>query len=175
MTKTKLFNEANRTRGFTLIELLIVVAVIAILAGLLFVTLKPLQRFQDARNAQRWADVNALLSAIKLDQVDNGGTYYTAIANMTDNTYYQIGDASIGCDTSCLNPTYDLQSACVDIYDLIDEGYLAELPLEPNNADAIEDHIGYYLYKYNSGQICVGACAEEQGSNSSAPTIEACR
>ena len=175
MTKTKFIKQVNKTRGFTLIELLIVVAVIAILAGLLFVTLKPLQRFQDARNAQRWADVNALLSAIKLDQVDNGGSYHTAVTAMTDNTYYHIGDASTGCDTTCLNLTVDLQAACVDIYGLIDEGYLAELPLEPNNTNASEDHIGYYLYKFDSGQICVGACAEEQGSNSSAPTIEICR
>ena len=164
-----------KASGFTLIELLIVVAVIAILAGLLFVTLKPLQRFQDSRNAQRWADANALLSAIKLDQVDNGGSYHTNIAAMADNTYYHIGDASTGCNTTCLNPTVALQEACVDIYGFIDEGYLAELPLEPNNTDASEDHIGYYLYKYDTGQICVGACAEEQGSNSAAPTIEICR
>ena len=161
--------------GFTLIELLIVISVIAILAALVFVSLNPLARLQDSRNAHRWADASALLAAIKLDQVDNGGAYYTNIAAMTDNTYYQIGDATTGCNTTCLNPTVTLQAACVDIYDLIDEGYIAELPIDPNGADASDSMIGYYLYKYDSGQLVVGSCYEELGSNSSIPTIEALR
>ena len=38
-------------KGFTLIELLIVIAIIAVLAGAVFVALDPLTRFRDARNA----------------------------------------------------------------------------------------------------------------------------
>ena len=60
-------------KGFTLIELLIVIAIIAILAAVVFVSLDPLTRFQDARDARRWTDVDAVLSAMKLDQVDQGG------------------------------------------------------------------------------------------------------
>jgi prepilin-type N-terminal cleavage/methylation domain-containing protein len=162
--------------GFTLIELLIVVAVIAILAALAFVALNPLARFQDARNAQRWADVNALLGAIKLDQVDNGGAYHANIAAMSDNTYYQIGDATTGCDTpACSNPTVSMQSACVDIYGLISEGYIAALPIDSNASGVSDAKTGYYLYKYDSGQISVGSCHEELGSNSSIPTIEVSR
>ena len=166
---------SNSAKGFTLIELLIVIAVIAILAALAFVALNPLARFQDSRNAKRWSDANAMLAAIKLDQVDNGGAYHTNITAMTDNTYYQIGDATTGCDTTCLYPTVTLQAACVDIYDLIDQGYLAELPQDPNGSGVSEDMIGYYLYKYDSGQMVVGSCHEEQGSNSAPPVIEILR
>ena len=168
-------NFFTNKKGFTLIELLIVIALIAVLAALTFVAINPLVRFQDTRNANRSTDTEAILSAIKLDEVDNGGAYHSNIVAMADNTYYQIGDATTGCNTACLYPTVTLQSACVDIYSLVDEGYIAELPIDPNGSGVSEDMIGYYLYKYDSGQLVVGSCHEEKGSNSSAPTIEAMR
>jgi len=81
-------------RGFTLIELLIVIAVMAILTSVVFVALNPLGRFQDARNNRRWTDVNAILQAVKLDQVDNGGLYVEEITNLTADLYYMIGEGS---------------------------------------------------------------------------------
>ena len=53
-------------QGFTLIELLIVIAIIAILAGVVFVSLNPSQRFKDARDATRWKAV-ATAANIKLE------------------------------------------------------------------------------------------------------------
>lgn len=38
-------------KGFTLIEILVVIAIIAILATVVFVALDPVTRFADARNA----------------------------------------------------------------------------------------------------------------------------
>ncbi len=161
--------------GFTLVELLIVIGVIAILASLAFVALKPLARFQDSRNTQRRTDVSAILGAIKLDQVDNGGAHHANITNLSDNTYYQIGEASTGCDTACSNPSVILQSACVNLLYLIDEGYIADIPIDPNADNASSDTTGYYIYKYDSGQIAIGSCHEELGSNASIPVIEAAR
>ncbi|MDA3840400.1 MAG: type II secretion system protein [Patescibacteria group bacterium] len=161
--------------GFTLVELLIVIAVLAILAGIVMVALNPMARFQDSRNAVRSSDVSSLLSAIKLDQVDNKGDYHANIMAMTDNTYYQVGDATTGCNTACANPSVTLQDACVELYDLIDEGYIADVPVDPGSADASFAMTGYYLYKFNSGQISVGSCYEELGSNSEVQMIEASR
>ncbi|MEA1963118.1 MAG: prepilin-type N-terminal cleavage/methylation domain-containing protein [Patescibacteria group bacterium] len=165
----------EKNKGFTLLELLIVIAVLAVLAGVLFVALDPAARLQDSRNAKRWTDVNAVLSAIKLDQVDNGGSYHANITAMTDNTYYQIGEAATGCDDACANPSVALQAACVDLLDLIDEGYLADVPIDPNASGKSSNETGYYLYKYDSGQISVGSCHEELGSNSSVQAIEVSR
>ena len=104
--------ELRSLYGFTLIELLIVIGILAGLAALTFVALDPLARFQDSRNAQRWTDSKALLDAIMLDQVDNGGVYHDNITAMSDNTYYQIGTLSTGCNTpSCGNPSVTLQTA----------------------------------------------------------------
>ena len=149
---------------------MIVIAVIAILAAVVFVALNPLARFQDARNAQRWTDVNNILSAIKLSQVDNDGSYIDAINSLTADLYYQIGGGS-SCNDTCLNPTVVLQTACVDLEDLTDNGYLASIPIDPNASGASEDETRYYLAKLSNGSITVGSCSEELGSNSAIPAI----
>jgi prepilin-type N-terminal cleavage/methylation domain-containing protein len=165
-----LFNK--KFKGFTLIELLIVIGVIAILAALAFVALNPLARFQDSRNAQRWTDINAILSAIKLDQVDNGGTYMTAIADLTDDTYYQIGTGESTQDT-CQYPDVDLDASCVNLSGLVTDGYLASVPYDPSSGSAAETD--YYVMVSSTGALTVGACTEEQGSGSTPPEIEVSR
>src|ERR1043166_8132736 len=62
-----------RNKGFTLFEVLVVIAIIAILAAIVLVAINPAKRFQDARNSQRKANVEAILSAIQQNMVDNKG------------------------------------------------------------------------------------------------------
>ena len=157
-------------QGFTLIELLIVVAVIAILAAIAFVALNPLARFQDARNARRWADVNMILAAIKLDQIDNGGSYLSEISSLTADVYYQIG-AGESCADTCSNPTVTLQSACADLSSLVNEYYLPGVPIDSNASGASADETRYYISRHSGGAITIGSCSEEIGSNSSIPNI----
>lgn len=160
--------------GFTLIELLIVVAVIAILAALAFAALNPLARFQDSRNATRWADVNAIMSAIKLHQIDNDGVYADAVTSLTSDLYYQLGAGS-SCNDTCSNATVVLQTACVDLEDLVDNAYLASIPIDPNATGASADETRYYLVKDSYSRIIVGSCSEELGSDSSVQAIEITR
>ena len=161
-------------KGFTLIELLIVVAVIAILAALAFVALNPLARFQDSRNATRWADVNAILSAVKLDQVDNGGSYLTSITNITAGLYYQICTGS-SCSDTCSNPTVVLQAACVDLTGLATEGYLASVPIDSSATGASAVETRYYLVKNSTGTITAASCSEELGSDSTVQAVSVSR
>lgn len=161
----------NNNTGFTLIELLIVIAVLAILASITFLALDPLKRFQDTRNAKRWAEVEAILSAVKLHQLDNDGDFLTAVDNLSADLYYQIGSGS-DCGDTCTNPTVILQDNCVDLSGLISSGHLVEIPIDPHdeNASAIETR--YYMIKTSNGTITVGACSEEQGSADSVPFIQ---
>ncbi|PLX27068.1 hypothetical protein C0583_04975 [Candidatus Parcubacteria bacterium] len=161
-------------RGFTLVELLIVIGVIAVLASLAFVALDPLARFQDSRNAQRWTDVNAVLSAVKLDQVDNGGLYMDAINDLTNDYYYMIGTEG-DCNKTCSNPTVVLQADCVDLEGLLDDGYLQEIPFDPSQTGAGSNYSYYYLVKHTSGAITVGSCSEEAGSQTTPPSISSTR
>ena len=167
-------------KGFTLIELLIVIAIIAILAGVVFVSLNPLKRFEDARNAARWTDVTALLSAIKVDQVDNGGQYLDgaagfSVADLVNGETYMISNdtatvPSSGCNTSCSVVT-DANN-CVSLDNgtagLVSEGYLARLPVSPPGAatwdsGTLADKTGYYISKSANGSITIGACDAEGG------------
>ena len=155
------------TSGFTLIELLVVIAIIAILAGVVFVSLNPLKRFQDARNASRWTDTTAILSAIKVDQVDNGGNYFDALKNASGATNLMINSDSVqssGCATGCsAGPTST--AACISLKDLSDQGYLAKIPTSPTGATTwgTNDMTGYYLSKNANGSVTIGACDAEGG------------
>jgi prepilin-type N-terminal cleavage/methylation domain-containing protein len=145
-------------KGFTLLELLIVIAIIAILAVVVFVALDPLSRFQDARDAQRWSDVTAILDAAKLDQVDNGGAYVAGISGLTTALYYQIGTNGSGCDSGCSAQT--TQAACANITALATEGYLPAIPFDPSTG-ALTASDYYIMQNTTTGVLTVGACDEE--------------
>lgn len=143
--------------GFTLIELLIVVAVIAILAAAVFVALDPIQRFQESRDSARWSDVSNVVSAVGVDQVDNGGAYLAAITALTAGSAYQIGTAATGCDSGCTAQTTG--AACVNLAGLVTEGYLGSVPMDPSSGTAAETD--YYLIRNATGTVTVGACDPE--------------
>lgn len=160
----------TNNRGFTLIELLIVIAIIAILAAIAFVALDPLTRFQDARDSRRWSDSTAILSAIKVDQIDNGGNYlyglrfYNSPAEATSyGTNYMISNATTtsGCNaTACSAATSTAH--CVNLQGLADEGYLSNLPVSPDGEGVWDGvYTGYYMSRSVNGGITVGACESE--------------
>ncbi len=153
-------------KGFTLIELLIVIAIIAILAAVVFVALDPLTRFQDARDASRWQDTTALLSAIKINQIDNGGYYLMAISNLVNDTVYMIGTAVSACNTAYNAGNCDVAiintTDCVDLTGLASQGYLGSVPVSPTgNATWDETITGYTLKKASTGIITIQACESE--------------
>ncbi|MFH0951074.1 MAG: prepilin-type N-terminal cleavage/methylation domain-containing protein [bacterium] len=159
----------RKLKGFTLIELLIVIAIIAIIAAVVFVALDPLTRFQDARDAARWQDISAVMSAIKVNQVDNGGSYIAAVSGLAAGEVFQIGTAVAGCnldaaatpvDNCDTNPT-DADN-CVSLAGLVTAGYLGEVPTSPNGAGTWTAALtGYTIQRDSTGIITIRACESE--------------
>lgn len=170
----RVLKKSKNQKGFTLIELLIVIAIIAIIAAVVFVALDPLTRFRDARDSRRWTDVTAVLSAIKVDQIDNGGAYLTAIDNLTDGEGYMIVDGSmdLGCDDNTCDATVSGDTNCVDLSGLVTEGYLPDVPISPTGVTTWDDGstdgeegTGYILTKESTGIITIQACESENSDN----------
>ncbi|MBP9758835.1 prepilin-type N-terminal cleavage/methylation domain-containing protein [Candidatus Dojkabacteria bacterium] len=65
----------NVKKGFTLLELLLVIAIIAILAGLIIFNLNPAQRLRDSNDAKVRSDVSAVAGAIGLYVTDRSGSF----------------------------------------------------------------------------------------------------
>jgi prepilin-type N-terminal cleavage/methylation domain-containing protein len=149
------FNKIN-SRGFTLIELIIVIAVIAILAGAIFVAIDPARRLHEARNARRMSDIATILDSVKKYQADNSGVHYSEIDNMTTNLMYLIGTSGGNCANGCAEGT--TQAACADLSS-IGSNYLAVVPRDPKFGT--EEETGYAIIKDANGAIRVLACEPE--------------
>lgn len=156
-------------RGFTLIELLVVIAIIAILAAVTFVALDPATRFKDARDAARANDVTEILSATKIDQVDNDGTYLSAIAAMDAGEVYMITNG-VGTDCDAQNAYCDTDvdtevvagDHCVNLAGLVTEGYLEDIPISPNGSGTWAASItGYTIERESTGILRIRACESE--------------
>ena len=145
-------------KGFTLLEILLVVAAIAILAGIVIVALNPNKQLGDTRNAQRRSDVNAILTAVYQYSIDNNGIMPTGL----DTTYTSaqvLGTSGSSCDSSCTATT--TSAACLDISDDVVPTYIVGIPHDPTTGT--DSNTDYYIERLSNGRIEVGACDAEQG------------
>jgi len=141
--------------GFTLIELLIVIGILAILMGTMIVAINPARQFAQARNAQRWAHVNSILTAVYQNAVDNKGTFVCATGTLPTSLTYMKPDDGNPATTeydicSCLAPTY-----------------LAEMPFDPsvgNYSNCTSYDTGYQISQSaTTKRITVSAPSAELG------------
>jgi type IV pilus assembly protein PilA len=129
----------KKNRGFTLLEVLLVVAIIAILAGIVILAINPNKQLGDTRNTQRKADVNTILSAVYQYSVDNNGNLPSPIpgASSCGSGVQEI------CRTSAVSCSglLDLSSYLVGTT----AKYLVSMPIDPqiNNSNGTN----YQIYK----------------------------
>ncbi len=164
----------SRKKGFTLIELIIVIAVVAILAGAIFVAIDPARRLHEARNARRWSDVNTIVNTIKQYQVDNEGEHYYEVEDAYEDEYSVLGEDALLCSYECAAVPV-VSTDCVDLTDIGSE-YLAVVPADPKTGD--QEYTGYYIYKHSNGAITIGSCdseGEDAGGTGDPPSISVTR
>lgn len=151
MTKTH-----KSTAGFTLLEVLLVVAIIAILAGIVILALNPTKQLGDARNSQRRADVNTLLNAVYQYAIDNNGTLPSTI---TSGSACGVSTQEI-CRTggTCTGLT-DLGGTLVTTT----AKYLVSMPIDPSSTST--NGTGYQIYKNaTTNRVTVCAPGAEQSA-----------
>ena len=137
LLNNKTGNQKETSKGFTLLEMLLVIAIIAILAGIVIVAINPARQLAQARNAQRTADLNTIDKAIKQYAIDNQGQWPSAISGATEGEAHQICDTG-GSNGTCLNLTNDLVPT-----------YISALPQNPNG--------GNYVLAIDNNQLSLGA------------------
>lgn len=81
-------------KGFTLVEILIVIAIIGILAIVVFISLNPLGRFQDSSNTNRINNVETIGKAVAQYNVDNAGIWPAGIPSLIATSFSNGFDAS---------------------------------------------------------------------------------
>lgn len=157
----------SHNKGFTLLELLLVVAIIAILASVIFVILDPPTRFKNTRDSARFSDVVSLSNAIALNQLDNGGSYLQSIQAVTVDEPYMISSATTtsGCIVTC-DASISSNANCVNLIGLVGAGNVGELPVSPNGSQTWTTILtGYYLTRNTNGSVTIGACESENTSD----------
>jgi len=153
----------KKIKGFTLIELLIVIGIIAILAAIIYVAVDPARRLQEARDAERWASVNAILNAVLKFTVDNSGTLPAGLGNASSGIYYVLG---AGVSGSCLNANCGAlvnSEDCMNLDTQLVDEYISAIPQDPSSGTI--NNTDYYIMKSSNGRITVGACDPERATS----------
>jgi len=87
----------KQSSGFTLLEILLVVAAIAVLAGIVIVAINPGRQLGETRNTARRSDVDSVLNALYQYSLDNRGLFPSS----TDTNLRMLGTSVTGCAINC--------------------------------------------------------------------------
>jgi len=133
--------------AFTLLEILLVVALLAILAGIVILAINPARQLAKTRNAQRSVDVNTILNAAYQYAIDNNGTVPASIPTNGD------------CPGLATNEICKTGGTCTGLVDLsvltASETYIVSIPTDPTGATT--NGAGYQVAKSGNGRITVCA------------------
>lgn len=144
-------NKTQKTQaGFTLIEILLVVAALAILAGIVILAINPNKQLGDTRNSERSTSVSTILNAVYQYALDNNGTLPASITT-TETEICATGAA-----------------VCTGLVDLsvlsLNEKYLVSIPLDPQCPSVCDANgAGYTVLKTANNRVTVKAPDAEQG------------
>lgn len=138
----------KKNEAFTLLEILLVVAAIAILAGIVILAINPTKQLGDTRNAQRSADVTTILNAVYQYSLDNNGSIPAGITTTVAPICNTTG-------ASCTGGVVDLGVLTLN------GKYLVAIPKDPSITTGVS--AGYTIAKDANNRVTVAAPSAEQG------------
>lgn len=131
-------------KGFTLIEILLVVAAIAILAGIVIVAINPAKQLAATRDAERTSEVNTILNAIS-QSIVAGSTAATSVIPVgvcsTATAAQEICDAAV------------VAGECAVTLAALVPNIVAAIPSDPTTGT--DGGTGYFVSKSAEGRITV--------------------
>lgn len=139
----------TKTRhGFTLIELLVVIGIIAILAAIVAIAVNPGRQYGQARDAQRWSDINAVINSIHQYAADHNGAFPAGIPATATPISSTAGDYNL---CTYIVPTY-----------------IATMPFDPSASGAhytnCTDYASDYTIELVGGRVKIVAPSAEHAS-----------
>lgn len=150
--KTSVF---KRQSGFALLEALLIIAILAILAGIIIIAVNPGKQLEDTRNSQRQADITTILNAVHQYSLDNDEALP---ADITETATEICAATSTNC-----NKLVDLSVV------IAGEKYITSIPKDPQcNTICAPNGTGYKISKNSNGRVTVSAPAAEGGRSISA-------
>ncbi len=143
--------------GFTLLEVLLVVAIIAILAGIVIIAINPGKNLGDTRNSQRSADVNTIIN----------GTYQYVLDNNGNLPGVGARTGAVAISTTPTEVCTAAAASCTGLVDLAvlttSGKYLVAIPIDPScpGATCATNGTGYKIAKDVNGRLVVNAPGAE--------------
>jgi prepilin-type N-terminal cleavage/methylation domain-containing protein len=167
------FKKEKYNKAFTLIEMLLVIALIAILAGIVIVAINPGRQLANARNAERASELKALNDAIYQYYADNLAWPTTTMPTTLTEVCSETNSNPAGClDLSNLTPDY-LTAIPDDPTATSGTDYFVALP--SSNLPAL---VANNSTEYSQDLIAIGtstAATESAGGNCDASCLTALR
>ncbi len=141
---------ARSQKGFTLLEILLVVAALAILAGIVVFAINPSRQLKLTRDAQRKVDINTVLNAVYQYNIDNG-------------TFPGPGALTTTAQDICRTGAADC-TGFIDLSDLTaNSTYIPSFPIDPLEPATVAG-TGYTILKTANNRITVTATLAENGT-----------
>jgi prepilin-type N-terminal cleavage/methylation domain-containing protein len=158
----------NTQKGFTLLEVLLVVAIIAILAGIVIIAINPGKNLGDTRNSERSGDVNTIINGVYQFILDNNGVLPPVGSRTGAVAIPTAPTAAVEICTQAATTCTGL----VDLSVLTTLGkYLVAIPRDPScpagfaasPPQCAANGAGYSIQKDANNRLTVSAIAPEQG------------
>ncbi|OGZ54738.1 MAG: hypothetical protein A3B25_01620 [Candidatus Ryanbacteria bacterium RIFCSPLOWO2_01_FULL_48_26] len=175
--------------GFTLIELLVAIAVIAVLAVAVALTLNPAELLRQARDSTRISDISTLNSAMGIYNADVSNTYvgqsqtvYVSLPDYQATTTQGTDCASIGLPALPLNWSYHCAAFSslrntdgtgwvpVDFTEMSFQSPISVLPIDPKNTSSSGL---YYTYQKGSWEFTAAMESARFGAGGKSDIVSA--